>query len=302
MAQPIIPINTLKDLIESKGINVLDSNIIGFDIDSSNLDRVQLNYPSRTMGNGIILITKGTASLKIDFQSMEVGEKDVITVFPNNVLEFKSFSPDCCIKGVLVSVDYLSQIDIQLNSHEAMDYLSKNYSKIISLTKDNGRIIDFHIQRIQALNNPNEDNFFYLDMLKRHMTLIVYELANFSKFQNNNHDFISFRKENIAVEFLNLVNQNFREHKDVQYYADRIYISRKHLTRTIKEVFHKAPKQIIEDKITVEAKMLLLKSEANISLVMEELHFEDQAVFSKFFKKNTGLTPTAYRRETLKKS
>ena len=302
MAQPIIPINTLKDLIESKGINVLDSNIIGFDIDSSNLDRVQLNYPSRTMGNGIILITKGTASLKIDFQSMEVGEKDVITVFPNNVLEFKSFSSDCCIKGVLVSVDYLSQIDIQLNSHEAMDYLSKNYSKIISLTKDNGRIIDFHIQRIQALNNPNEDNFFYLDMLKRHMTLIVYELANFSKFQNNNHDFISFRKENIAVEFLNLVNQNFREHKDVQYYADRIYISRKHLTRTIKEVFHKAPKQIIEDKITVEAKMLLLKSEANISLVMEELHFEDQAVFSKFFKKNTGLTPTAYRRETLKKS
>lgn len=104
----------------------------------------------------------------------------------------------------------------------------------------------------------------------------------------------------MAVRFIGLIARDFRQHREVQYYADQMHISRKHLTRSVKEVYDLTPKQIIDKKIIGEAKVLLQKTELTISEVMQELNFDDQAAFSKFFKNNTGLSPLSYRKQILK--
>lgn len=101
------------------------------------------------------------------------------------------------------------------------------------------------------------------------MMLVFYEIADFNKKRLSHHHLLSPRKEALAIQFLNLVGKDFRKSKEVQYFADVMHISRKYLTRTIKEIFDKTPKQIIEDKVIAEAKLLLLKMELPVSQIQK---------------------------------
>ena len=73
-----------------------------------------------------------------------------------------------------------------------------------------------------------------------------------------------------------------------------MYISRKHLTKIIVEVFNKSPKQIISEAIILEAKVLLKNPNYSVSDVVTDLNFVDSSVFSKFFKNYAGVSPTAF--------
>lgn len=297
MNQSIIPILTLKQIIELHDVSLAFDEI--FVLDNDNIENIQVNYPSKAMCFGLILITKGSALIGVDFQNIELKEMDVLFLFPSNIFEFKSVSEDCKLQGVLCSIDLFSELNLKMSSQEVVDALSNNFSKVLSLTKDIFETVSAQITKIKMLNNPDVSNIFKIDMLKLYYSLIMYDLINYNTSRNSYDNTATFRKEDIALQFVSLIAVNFTLHKDVQYYADQLRITRTHLTRTIKEVLGKTPKQIIEAKIIAEAKVLLLKNELSITQVMAEINFEDQAAFSKFFKKNTGVSPNMYRKEIL---
>jgi AraC family transcriptional activator of pobA len=103
------------------------------------------------------------------------------------------------------------------------------------------------------------------------------------------------RKEDLVMRFMKLLKEHFREERSVRYYADQLYISPKHLTKTVKEVTGKTGGELIDEMVVIEAKLLLDYLGHSIANVAESLHFSDQFSFSKYFKKQTGITPTAYR-------
>ena len=103
------------------------------------------------------------------------------------------------------------------------------------------------------------------------------------------------RKEELAKQFLYLVSTHFKRQRNVQFYADEMFISRKHLTKIIVEVFNKSPKQIIAEAIILEAKVLLKNPNYSVSDVVTDLNFVDTSVFSKFFKNYTGISPTTFK-------
>jgi AraC-like DNA-binding protein len=81
----------------------------------------------------------------------------------------------------------------------------------------------------------------------------------------------------------------------LKFYADSLFITPKYLIQTIKKSSGKTPGKLIDEAIVAEAKMLLRDPEHTIASVSEHLQFSDQASFSKFFKKNTGITPVSFR-------
>ncbi|MCC9036129.1 helix-turn-helix domain-containing protein [Chryseobacterium sp. Ch-15] len=279
-----------------QNVNLVNDNIWAFDLSLKLLKEENLHYPTKVICFGLFLVKSGEAELNIDFQKIHLVKNDILHLFPNNVLEFKKLSDDCQIKAVVVSIDYFSQLNLELTSQQAFDILSNNYSKLISLSPSICATISYNIKRIQRLNDPNDTRFFNTEMLKLYFSLIMYDLANFTQNQLRSNNFKSIRKEDIAIQFAAMVVQNFRSRKDVQYYADLLFITRTHLTRTIKDVFQKTPKEIIEDRIIAEAKTLLLKNDLSISQIMEDLKYNDQAAFTKFFKKKAGVTPHQYRK------
>lgn len=294
-----VPIFTLSQIIDLQNVNLINREILAYTFDSDEVSEIKLNYPIKLMSFMWLIIVDGKTTVSIEFQEMRLKKMDVVFLYPGTVLEFKEVTSDFCFKEVLISVDYISEVNLQVNSQEAFEVFSNSYSRLISLHQSCYDTIVYGVNRLQFLNNPVNYTIFSKEMLKNTFSLIIYELANFVQSQQKSEKQKSMRKEDIAIRFVGLVSLHFRVRKDVQFYADLIFISRTHLTRTIKEVFGKAPKQIIEGKIIAEAKILLLKKELSIIQVMNDLNFEDQPIFTKFFKRAVGVTPNAYRKNML---
>lgn len=78
-------------------------------------------------------------------------------------------------------------------------------------------------------------------------------------------------------------------------YAERLSVHVNHLNRVLKENTGKTTTDIIANRITQEAKILLKQTDWNISEVAYSLGFEEVAHFSNFFKKQTAFTPIQFR-------
>jgi AraC family transcriptional regulator, transcriptional activator of pobA len=85
---------------------------------------------------------------------------------------------------------------------------------------------------------------------------------------------------------------NLRTAKD---YADRLAIHVNHLNKVLKENTGKTTTDLISGRIAQEAKILLKQTDWNVSEIAYSLGFEEVAHFSNFFKKQTALSPLAFR-------
>ena len=101
--------------------------------------------------------------------------------------------------------------------------------------------------------------------------------------------------------FRDLLESNYTHLKSVSDYAKLICISEKRLGLATSKVLGKSPKEIINDRILLEAKRLLVHTNLSIKELGQELGFEDPAYFVRYFKKNTETTPVEFREMHLKK-
>ena len=103
------------------------------------------------------------------------------------------------------------------------------------------------------------------------------------------------RKEDVFYRFLLLVEANFQMERSVNFYADSLNITPKHLSAVAKETSGHTAGEWIDSYVVMEAKMLLNNSELSIQEISTRLNFANQSFFGKYFKHHTGMSPRAYR-------
>jgi len=103
----------------------------------------------------------------------------------------------------------------------------------------------------------------------------------------------------LVKRFFHLIEENNQKNLSLSDYANIIGVTANHLTQTVKVLTGKTSLQIIKAKQLLEIKRLLVHTNLNISEIANQLNFEDQSYFSKFFKRETGQTPLQYRGEAL---
>ena len=94
-----------------------------------------------------------------------------------------------------------------------------------------------------------------------------------------------------------LVEKHFREKHKVQDYADLLFKSPKTLSNLFHKYGNKTPLMVIHDRILLEARRLLLYSDKTVDEVAYMLGYKDSGHFSKFFKKQEGLSPSLFKKE-----
>lgn len=127
-------------------------------------------------------------------------------------------------------------------------------------------------------------------MLKR-LIIIVTRLA---REQYINEDELPAEKLDIVRHYNFLVEQNFRKHHQVKFYADQLHKSPKTLSNVFALYNAKSPLAIIQERIVQEAKRLLLYTDKPAKEVAYYLGFEDAGHFGKFFKRQTGKSPSEF--------
>jgi AraC-like DNA-binding protein len=95
--------------------------------------------------------------------------------------------------------------------------------------------------------------------------------------------------------FKDLLETGYKIQKQVNYYAKEIIITEKRLNQATSRVLGKTPKEIIDDRIMLEAKRILAHTTETVKEIGFDLGFEEPTNFIKYFKKHSTVTPTEFR-------
>ena len=93
-------------------------------------------------------------------------------------------------------------------------------------------------------------------------------------------------------ELRGLVEQHFHEQKPVSFYAQALGMTARNLGRLTQRHFGCSPKELINRRLALEARRLLLYSNASGRQIAAELGFDDPSYFSRFYARMTGRRPS----------
>jgi AraC family transcriptional activator of pobA len=141
------------------------------------------------------------------------------------------------------------------------------------------------------------------DLLRNQLSIIIHEATRLQP--ASAYPAPANAAERLAKLFLTLLDNQFpvttQQHepllKKASEYADRMAVHVNHLNAALKEVTGKSTTEHLNDRLVTEAKLLLTDSDWNVSEIAYSLGFEYASYFTNFFKKHTGYTPLAYRRD-----
>lgn len=139
----------------------------------------------------------------------------------------------------------------------------------------------------------SKDNL-QLEMLQMMLKRILILSTRILKTQEN-YDAIESNQADIIREFNFLLELHFKEKHSVKDYAALMNKSPKTLSNLFGKLGEKSPLQFIQSRITLESNRLLRYTDLPVSEVAYDLGFNDVQSFSRFFKKNSGISPSDYR-------
>lgn len=95
--------------------------------------------------------------------------------------------------------------------------------------------------------------------------------------------------------FRDHIDEQFRSWHHVSQYADRLGYSTRTLNRVARQHTGLSAKELIDERVVLEAKRQLSHADASVSEIAEQLGFDDASNFSSYFRRQTQLTPGAFR-------
>ncbi len=104
-------------------------------------------------------------------------------------------------------------------------------------------------------------------------------------------------ERDVIRKFNILVEKNYKKYRQVSDYAGMLNKAPKTISNIFSAANHKSPLKVIHNRILLEAKRHLLFSDKMLKEIAYDLGYDSQANFTRFFKKETGVSPTEFRRD-----
>ena len=178
---------------------------------------------------------------------------------------------------------------------EEFPYLGMEAEHIINVTDEESNLIQQSFRDIikeYERFSPEKD---YL--LRNYIHILLLRLREIYRPHAKKINELATRSMKIAGEFKRLVEKNFMETREVNQYASLLHITPKHLSEVVKQHTGKSPRELINDMLLLEAKVLLGSTDLNVTEIAHRLRFGDQAHFGHFIKQHTGSSPLELRKK-----
>jgi AraC family transcriptional activator of pobA len=100
------------------------------------------------------------------------------------------------------------------------------------------------------------------------------------------------------ARFSRLVDKQHKLQWSVADYASALGITPSHLNAVCQQLVSRSALEVIHERLILAARRELAYTERNIAGVAHHLGFADPSYFTRFFKRQTGMTPGEYRRRS----
>ena len=238
-----------------------------------------------------ILCMRGRAIFKIRIHEFEISRGSYMLIRANDPFQVVEVSDDFHIDVVRVGESVFSM---------SYDDVLKKRLELLSIQRPTSKIsarktMMFHIIHSYLKVLMKERNDFYRDMiLYEYVKIFLYEACHIlddTASQSN----LGKKDRNITSQFFQNVDRYYKENRKVEYYAQLIGITPKHLAHIIKKTTGKYPSEWLENYAILESKKLLRSTDDSVQNISYDLNFATPSHFVKFFKAKTGMTPKEFR-------
>lgn len=242
-----------------------------------------------------VLVLGGSANLSIDEQVYKVSAHQICVLSPLHLTCFSHVSDDFrCVFLCLHKdfVDRISGFDLKQRISKGMN-LHRN--PVLSLAMSDMEIL---VECITYLRNQilRQGHLYHQELIQNALVRFYLELDNMLDRENPIGQVVIPNRQGLKLrEFITLLMNHFKEEHQVAFYADALHITPQYLTLLVKSQTGKTVNAFIYELIYSEARNLLLATDLSIQEIAAKLNFADQASFSKFFKRHSGIAPQRFR-------
>lgn len=170
-------------------------------------------------------------------------------------------------------------------------------SPYISISPESFKEIEGIILKIEKELDDHSD--FSEAVIKAYLQVILALSSKVKKSYIEDNSALVIPEENYeGSEFQKLLEENFSQEKSVNFYAEKLHLNTDTFSKKIKNQLGKTPSAFIQERVVLESKKLLHLTRLSIKEIAVKLNFYDEHYFSRYFKKNVGVSPSEFRTKT----
>jgi AraC-like DNA-binding protein len=248
-------------------------------------------HPYIMDGIVFVICVKGRGQIKINLKEYNFGENTILCILPGFIIEVQDCDADFCIEYLFFSYDFFSDMRIFLSS-DIPFRIGQEPCLELDASQVN-LLLDYHsliLRRYSSESLP-----YYNKIIRNLLRAFLYEIICIYEKSSIGEKLFTNRNEQIFYQFGQLLVQYSQKERSVTFYADKISITPKYLTKVIKAVTGRKALELINEMTLLHIKSLLKSTNLTVLQISEDLNFSSPSFFGRFFKKYTGMTPVQYR-------
>ncbi|HNL66002.1 MAG TPA: helix-turn-helix transcriptional regulator [Ferruginibacter sp.] len=237
----------------------------------------------------ILALEKGKGIHEIDFVRYEVRDHSLFILRPGQVhrLELKAAST-----GFLLEFDSaFYQPSDRISNRRWKAATGKSHCEV-----EKSRFRRLHTALANMLQEYNSKQEGYTEAIKANLDLFFIEYLRQSHNPNGSISGESNYTQDRFEDLMRLLESRIGSIKSVSEYAALLNLSIYQLNSITKTSVGKTVSELINEQIVLEAKRYLLASSSQVKEIADQLGYEDPSYFVRFFKKQTGYSPEAFRK------
>lgn len=246
----------------------------------------------------IIWFKKGTGKHYVDFKEYEVTDNSLFFIAKNQV---HYFDDSIDYHGVIIvfNESFIVQKDSEVEFFLKCNIFKNPYQRpSCCVGTDMDSILNQYLALINLELN-HEDDFGQGELLRMYLRSFLVQVQR-TKIESEKsigeESFYVDDKKMLLIHFNNLIDEHYKEGLSIAQYAALLFISARTLSDLTNQLLGKSPSMMVQERIVLEAKRLLLHSDQHVNQVGYTLGFEDPSYFVKYFKKHTKMSPTEFKK------
>lgn len=253
------------------------------------------DIPFQIPGCLFLICTRGECTVNIHLNSYVMKKDAIAVVFPEQFFQLVRQSPDCRFLFAAFRKELIKGSSLFTKTIELVPRIYEN--PVINLSKTLSDFLnDFLHLLIKATRMPEKW------MLKEQFQVFYYQLMMYLASTNPKDKVATSqshynRNQEIVKELSRLIIDNYKQERNISFYAEKMHLSPQHLSTTIKKTTGKTLTDIISNFVINDAQGKLKSTELTIQEIAYSLNFPDISFFGKYFKRYTGMSPKQYRNQ-----